>query len=148
MLISQGFNPETRDLETVVEHCKRAETTDKTPRVEFDASDKDSDTKRKKKSHKSKSGHGQKRKNQNSKLYSSLHGENTSHTTRECNVLKAKGKENPKLSKKDYNRKSREVNLLEKVASHQRANDLKYKNLNKAFSKKSTPVIIDEPFEM
>ena len=28
MLISQGFNPETRYLETFVEHCKLAETTD------------------------------------------------------------------------------------------------------------------------
>ena len=28
MLIAQGFNPESEDLETFVEHCKRAETTD------------------------------------------------------------------------------------------------------------------------
>ena len=28
ILISQVFNPETADLETFVEHCKRAETTD------------------------------------------------------------------------------------------------------------------------
>ena len=28
MMISQGFNPETADLETFVEHCERAETTD------------------------------------------------------------------------------------------------------------------------
>ena len=28
MLISQGFNPETANLETFVEHCERAETTD------------------------------------------------------------------------------------------------------------------------
>ena len=28
MLIAQGFNPESADLKTFVEHCKRAETTD------------------------------------------------------------------------------------------------------------------------
>ena len=28
MLIAQGFNPETATLETFVEHCERAETTD------------------------------------------------------------------------------------------------------------------------
>ena len=49
MLLSQGFNPETRDLETFVEHCKRAETTDNINRAKFSASDKDSYTKRKKK---------------------------------------------------------------------------------------------------
>ena len=27
MLISQGFNPETANLETFVEHCEHAETT-------------------------------------------------------------------------------------------------------------------------
>ena len=39
------------------------------------------------------------------------------------------------------------MNLLEKEASHQRANYLKYKNLNKAFYKKNTRVIIYEPSE-
>ena len=80
-------------------------------------------------------------------MYWSLHGENTSHTTRECNVLKAKGKEKPKFSKKDYKRKSREVNLLEREASHQREKYLKYKKLNKEFSKKKTRFIIDDPSE-
>ena len=36
-----------------------------------------------------------------------------------------------------------EVNLLEKEASQQREKYLKYKNLNKAFSKKKTLVILD-----
>ena len=49
MLISQGFNSETGDLETFVEHCIHAETTDNTAVAKFSTSDKDSDTKRKKK---------------------------------------------------------------------------------------------------
>ena len=40
-----------------------------------------------------------------------------------------------------------EVNLLEKQASHQRAKYLKYKNLNKAFSKKKPRVILEDPTE-
>ena len=43
--------------------------------------------------------------------------------------------------------KSREVNLLEKEASHQRDKYLKYKKLNKAFAKMNTPVIIDDPLD-
>ena len=82
-----------------------------------------------------------------SKLYCSLHGENTSHTTMECKFLKAKGKEKPKYSAKYYKRKSRELNILEKEASHQRAKYLKYRKLNKAFSKKKTRVILDDPSE-
>ena len=49
MLISQRFNPETRYLETFVEHCARAETTDNIAEAKFASSDEDSDTKRKKK---------------------------------------------------------------------------------------------------
>ena len=65
MLISQGFNPETRDLETFVEHwvfnpetgdletsvehCERAETMDNIAGLKFTASDEDSDTNRNKK---------------------------------------------------------------------------------------------------
>ena len=135
MLIAEGFNPETADLETFVEHCERAETTDKIARSKFAASDEDSEP-RKKKRVKSKDEHGNKCQKRSSKLYCSLHGENTSHTSRECNILKAKGKENPKFSKQDFKKKSREVNLLEKQASHQRAKYLQYKKLNKAFSKK------------
>ena len=122
MLISQGFNPETGDIETFVKHCERAETTDKIAGVKFAASDKDSDTKKKKMrlKFKGQDKHGTKRQKQHYKLYCSLHGENTSHTTRECNLLTAKEKEKPKFSKKDYKRKFREVNLLEKEASHQR----------------------------
>ena len=49
MLISQGFNPETRGLETFVENFERAETTDNISGAKFAASDKESDTKREKK---------------------------------------------------------------------------------------------------
>ena len=117
MLISQGFNPKTGYLKTFMEHCKQAETMEKITGANFAASDEDSDTKREKKRLKSKGQdkHVKKRQNQHSKLYCSLHGENTSHTTRECNLLKAKGKEKPKFSKKDYKRKYREVNLLENL---------------------------------
>ena len=62
----------------------------------------------------------------------------------QCKRQKAKGKEKPKFSKKDFKKKSREVNLLEKQASHQRAKYLKHKKLNKAFSKKKTPVILED----
>ena len=49
MLISLGFNPETRYLETFVEHCERAENTDNISGAKSVDSDEDSDTKRKKK---------------------------------------------------------------------------------------------------
>ena len=81
MLISQGFNPETPDLETFVEHCERAETTDDIAGAKFAASGEDSEP-RKKKRTKSKDDHGKKRKKRSTKLYCSLHGENTSHTSR------------------------------------------------------------------
>ena len=48
MLIAQDFNPETGDLETFVEHCEQAETTDNISGAKFAASDKDSNTNRKK----------------------------------------------------------------------------------------------------
>ena len=75
-----------------MEHCERAETTDNIAGAKFVASDEESDTKRKKNCLKSKYEHGKKLQKQHSKIYCSLHGENTSHTTRDCNVLKAKGK--------------------------------------------------------
>ena len=49
MLISQGFNPETGDIETFVENFKQVETTDNIAGAKFSASEEDSDTKRKKK---------------------------------------------------------------------------------------------------
>ena len=143
MLVSQGFNSKTADLGTFVDHCERAETTDDISGEKFAASNKDSDP-RKKKLAKSKDKNSKKCQKRSSKLYCSLHGDNTSHTSRECNVLKSKGKEKPKFSKKDFKKKSREVNLLEKQASHQRAKYLKYKKLNKAFSKKKPRVILEE----
>ena len=116
MLISQGFNPETRDLETFVEHCEWAEITDNIARAKFSASDEDRNTKRKKKRprFKEQDEHGKKRHRKHSSLYSFLHDKNNSPTTRECKVLKAKTKDKPKYTKKDYKRKFREVNLLEK----------------------------------
>ena len=49
MLISQGFNLETGDMATFLEHCKRSETTENIAADKFSYSDKESDTKRQKK---------------------------------------------------------------------------------------------------
>ena len=38
VIISQGFNPETGDLATSIEHCERAETTDNISMANFSAS--------------------------------------------------------------------------------------------------------------
>ena len=57
MLIVQGFNPESADLETFVEHCERAETPDNISKAKFSALDEDSEP-RKKKRVKSKDEHG------------------------------------------------------------------------------------------
>ena len=59
MLINQGFNPETSTLETFVEHCERAETTDDIAGAKFAASNKESEPRRKKR--KTKSDRGKKR---------------------------------------------------------------------------------------
>ena len=104
MLISQGFNPETGYLATFIEHCKRAETMDNIAVANFSASEEDRDTKRhKKRSRKFKEceDNGKKHRLKNSSLYCSPHGENKSHTSRDCKVLKArdKDKENPKYGK-------------------------------------------------
>ena len=48
MLISQGFNPETANFETFVEHCERAETTDDIAGANVAASDEDSEPRKKK----------------------------------------------------------------------------------------------------
>ena len=77
-------------------------------------------------------------------MYCSLHGENTSHTSRECNFLKSKGKEKPKISKRDVRKKSRDINLLEKKVSQQKAKYQKYKSLINASSEKNTLVILDD----
>ena len=61
MLISQGFNPVTANLETFVENCERTETTDDIAGAKFDGSDEDSEP-RKKKRIKDKDDHGKKRK--------------------------------------------------------------------------------------
>ena len=77
-------------------------------------------------------------------MYCSLHGENTSHNSKDCNTIKSKGKAKPKFSKKDFKKKAREFNLIEKKASQEKAKYLKYKSLNKASSKKKTPVILED----
>ena len=115
MLIAQGFNPEIVDLETFVEHCERAETTDDIAGAKFAASDEDSEPRRKKRT-KTKNDHGKKRIKRSTKMYCSLHGDNTSHNSKDCNVLKSKGKDKPKFSKRDFKKKAREFNLTEKKA--------------------------------
>ena len=84
MLISQGLSPETKYLETFVEHCKWAETTDNISGAKFYASNEHSDTKRKKKRSKFKEQkeNGKKSNKKHSLIYCSLHGENKIHTTR------------------------------------------------------------------
>ena len=140
MLVLQGFNPETGDLATSVKHCERSDT---------------SDTKRHKKRSKFKEREKNSKKHHKkiSSLYCSLHGENKRHTSRECNVLKKrdKDKDSPKYGKNYYRRKFKELNVLEKEASHQRAKYLKYKNRNKDFAEKKTPkeenIIIDDTLD-
>ena len=75
-------------------------------------------------------------------MYCSHHGEKISHNSKDCNTLKAKVKGKPKFSKKDFKKKSREFNLIEKKSSLEKAKYLKYKSLNKA-SKKNSPVILE-----
>ena len=72
MLINQGFYPETATLETFVEHCERAETTDDIAGAKFAASNKDIEP-RKKKRTKTKNDHGKKRIKRSTKMYCSLH---------------------------------------------------------------------------
>ena len=143
MLINQGFNPETATLETFVEPCERAETTDDIAGAKFAASDADSEPRRKKRT-KTKNDHGKKCIKRYTKMYCSLHGDNTSHNSKDCNVLKSKSKAKPKFSKKDFKKKAREFNLIEKKASQEKAKYLKYKSLNKESSKKKTLVILED----
>ena len=118
MLILQGFNLETGDLATFVEHFKLVETTDNTSVANFSASDEKSDTKRHKKcckKFKKRADNGKIHRKKNFSLYCSLHGENKIHSSRECKVLKAraKDKENPEYEKKYYKKKFKEPNLLQ-----------------------------------
>ena len=139
ILIALGFNPETATLETFFEHCERAETTNDIAGANCAASNEDSEP-RKKKRTKTKNDHGKKRTKCSTKMYCSLHGDNTSHNSRECNVLNSKGKDKPKFSKRDFKKKARDINLLVKKSFQKKAKYLKFKILNKAFSKKKTPV--------
>ena len=72
----------------------------------FSVSDEDSDTKRHKNrsNFKEREDNRKKHRKKNYSIYCSLHGENKSHTSRECNVLKKrdKDKDNPKYGKKYY----------------------------------------------
>ena len=68
MLINQGFNPETSTLETFVEHCERAETTNDIAGAKFAASDEESEPRRKKRS-KTKSDCGKKHIKRSTKIY-------------------------------------------------------------------------------
>ena len=77
-------------------------------------------------------------------MHLSLNGDNTSHTSRECNVLKSNGKVKPKFSKRDFKKKAREFNLIEKKPSQEKEKYLKYKSLNKESSKKKTLVILED----
>ena len=74
-MISQCFNPETRDLATLVEHCERAETTDNIAMANFPASDEDSDTTKNKKRSKKTMEHEDSGNKycKNSSLYFSIH---------------------------------------------------------------------------
>ena len=105
MLISQGFNPDTGDLVTFLEHYERAETTENISGEKFADSDEDSNTKRTKKLSKFKEQeeNGKKRHKNQSSLYCYIHGENKSHTARECKFLKSwtKDRDKPKYSTKD-----------------------------------------------
>ena len=156
MLISQCFNPETKDLETFIEHFEQADTTDNISVAKLSATYEDRYTKIKKRRYKFKEReeNGNNCCNKSSSLYFSLHGENKMYTSRECNVLKKRliDKGNPIYRKTDYKNKFKELNLLEAEASHQRAKHLKYKKLNKYFAKKKTPkeetVIIDDTLDI
>ena len=107
MLILKCFNPETGDLTTFLEHFERVESTDNTAMDKFSASD---DTKRHKKcskKFKEREDNSKKYCKKNSSLYCSLHGENSSHTSGEWKVLKARAsnKYKPKYGKKENKKK-------------------------------------------
>ena len=84
ILTSQGFNPETGDMETFMEHFKRSETTYNISGVKFDASDKDRNTNRKKKRSyfKEQDENGKNCHKKRYLLYCSLHEKNQIHTSR------------------------------------------------------------------
>ena len=77
-------------------------------------------------------------------MYCSLHGDNTSHNSKDCNILKSKGSNKPKLYNKDFNKKTREFNITKKKASQEKSKYLKYKSLNKASSQKKNLVILED----
>ena len=108
--------------------------------AKFSTSDEDSDTKRHKKcskKFKEREENGKKYLKKKSSLYCSLHGENKSHSSRKCKVLKerSKDKDKTKYGKKYYKKKFKELNILQAEAAHQNS---KYGNLNKSFTKKKT----------
>ena len=72
VLISQGFNPETENIKSFVEHCERAETTNDIAGAKFAATNKDSEPRNKKRT-KAMNDHGKKRIKRSTKMYCSLH---------------------------------------------------------------------------
>ena len=120
--------------------------------AKFSASDEESDTKRHKKRSKFKEceDNGKKHRKKNSSICCSLRGENKSHTSRECKLIKKrdKDKDNTTHGKEDYMKNFKEINLLKAQADHQKS---KNKKLNKAFSKKKTSkeenVILDDTLD-
>ena len=90
----------------------------------FYASDKDSNTMKKKRFRKNKEREENGKKcRKNSSLYCSLHGKNNSHTSREYKVLKERDAEKykSKYGKKYYNKKFKELNILQSEAAHQKS---------------------------
>ena len=84
MMISQGFNPETGDIATFIEHCEQADTKDNISMAKVSASDKESDNRKNKKSSKKtreREDNGKKHR-KSSSFYCSLHWEKNSHTSR------------------------------------------------------------------
>ena len=62
-------------------------------------------TLRRKKRTKTKSDRGKKRIKRSTNMYCYLHGENTSHNSKDYNTIKAKCKAKPKFTKKDFKKK-------------------------------------------
>jgi hypothetical protein len=140
MMIAQGFNPETGDLSTFVEHCERAETTEAIDK-NFNAASEDEHENRKERK-KSKREHEQSdnRKEKNTSrrdktYYCSVHGDNTSHNTRDCKVFNAAAparRNDRNHDDKKVKRKYRELHVLQAEAEKQKA---KYEKLHKALNK-------------
>ena len=123
-----------------MKHFERADTTDNISMAKFSDSDEESDTKRHKsvpKSSRSVSATVKKVVKKNSLLYCSLHGQNISHTSRECKFLKATAekKDKPKYGK-IIKKKFKDLNLLQAESANQKS---KYEQLKKLSRKRILP---------